>query len=158
MDCHNSHRSLTAALLRHLESEEALLRTALSNVTGLNDALMRGDLTSGRTICTGQPALADALHDAAEARGAAAAALALELGLAPAGVTLAALAEQLPPDLQAEILAARTRLTALTSELTAIQARNANLTAHLRSFFRGVLSEVTAADAPPRYGPTGRRI
>ncbi|QJW97996.1 hypothetical protein FTUN_5576 [Frigoriglobus tundricola] len=127
-------------------------------MTGLNAALLRGDLASGRAICAGQPALADALHTAADARGAAAAALARELGLAAAGVTLAALAERLAPDLQAEILAARTRLTALTSDLTAIQARNANLTAHLRSFFRGVLSELTAADAPPRYGPTGRRI
>jgi hypothetical protein len=150
--------ALTAALLTHLDHEEALLRDAHTNVTGLHAALCRGDLAGGRAICAGQPALAAALRAAAEARATASAQLARELGLSGNGITLAALAARLPEELAAGLLAARTRLTALAADLSIIQARNANLLVHLRSFFRGVLSGLTAADAPPRYGPSGRRL
>jgi hypothetical protein len=158
MHPHHTLHSLTAALARHLAREEELLREALANVTALHAALCRGDLAAGRAVCDGQPALAAGLRGAAEAREAAAARLARDLGLHERGPTLAALAERLPADLAADLWAARTRLTAVAGQLSGIQARNANLVVHLRSFFRGVLSGPTAGDGPPRYGPTGSRL
>jgi hypothetical protein len=145
-------------LLQHLDREEALLRSALLNVTNLHAALCRGDIPAAQAICTGQPALAVALRTAAEERAASAAALATELGLPADGITLTALAAKLPEDEAAGLLTARLHLTALATELGAVQARNANLLAHLRSFFRGVLSGVTAVESPPRYGPSGSRL
>jgi hypothetical protein len=145
-------------LLQHLDREEALLRSALANVTELHAALCRGDLSAAQAICAGQQPLAVNLRATAEERAAEAARLARELGLPGEGVTLAALAAQLPEHLAAGLLGARARFTALAADLSAVQARNANLLAHLRSFFRGVLSGVTAPEAPPRYGPSGSRL
>jgi hypothetical protein len=158
MNPHHSARPLVTTFLQALGREEQLLRDAHANVTELHAALCRGDLSGARATCSGQQQLATALHDAAAARAVTATNLARELGLPGEGLTLSALAAKLPAELAADVLAARTRLSALTSELVAIQARNANLISHLRSFFRGVLSGLPAADAPPRYGPTGRRL
>ena len=144
-------------LLRHLEREEALLRAALAGVTAVSEALRRGDLASAFDA-SAQQALATDLREAAAERAAAAMALGREFGLSGEAVTLANLAAKLSEHYATELLAARERLTALTAEIAAIQARNANLITHLRSFFRGVLSELTAPDAPLRYGPSGSRL
>lgn len=151
------HSPLADTLLRHLGREEALLRTALAGVTAVAEALRRGDLVAAFDA-SAQQALATELRDAANERSAAAIALAREVGLSGESLTLAALAASLPEQHAAELLAARERLTTLTAEMAAIQARNANLITHLRSFFRGVLSELTAPDAPLRYGPSGSRL
>lgn len=144
-------------LLRRLEREEALLRAALAGVTAVSEALRQGDLANAFDA-SAQQALATELHAAANERAAAATALGRELGLSGEAVTLANLAAKLPEQHASELLAARERLTALTAEIAAIQARNANLITHLRSFFRGVFSELTAPDAPLRYGPSGSRL
>jgi hypothetical protein len=151
------HSTLADTLLRHLEREEALLRAALAGVTTVSEALRQGDLASAFDA-SAQQQLATELREAADGRSAAAAALGREVGLSGEATTLANLATKLSEQQAAELRAARERLTALTTEITAIQARNANLITHLRSFFRGVLSELTAPDAPLRYGPSGSRL
>lgn len=151
------HSYLADTLLRHLGREEALLRSALAGVTAVAEALRKGDLATAFDA-SAQQALAVELHAAADQRAAAAVALGREFGLTGEAVTLANLAAKLAAPQAAELIASRDRLTALTGEISAVQARNANLIAHLRSFFRGVLSDLTAPDAPLRYGPSGSRL
>jgi hypothetical protein len=155
MHPHDPHQPPTDALLRHLADEEALLRAALANALALHDALRRGDLPGAQTAARQQGPLAADIAAAGVRRAAAAAALAFTLGLPADGLTLAALAARLAPDLAAGVQSARERLVAVTTDLTAIQARNANLLNHLRSYFRGVLSGLIAPDAPRRYGRSG---
>lgn len=144
-------------LLRHLGREEALLRAALAQAVRAGEALRRGDLASAFDA-NAQQQLANDLREAADQRAAAATALARELGPADEAPALAALAAKLPDPHASELRAARGRLAALAAEIAAVQTRNANLITHLRSFFRGVLSELTAPDAPTRYGPSGSRL
>lgn len=151
------HPSLADTLLRQLGREESLLRTALAGLTDVYEALRRGDL-AGAFSASAQPVFASELREAADARADAAFALAREIGLSGEGLTLSALAARLPDPAAAELLAARDRLTPLAAEIAAVQARNANLITHLRSYFRGVLSDVMAPGAPLRYGPSGSRL
>jgi hypothetical protein len=151
------HSLFADTLLRHLEREEALLRAALAGVTTVSAALRRGDLAAAFDA-SAQQTLGAVLREAAAERTAAATALAREVGLSGEPLALAALAAKLPAPHAAELLAARDRLAAITAEIAAVQTRNANLIAHLRSYFRGVLSDLTAPDAPLRYGPSGGRL
>lgn len=148
---------LTTELLVHLAREDALLRDALACGNEVFAALRRGDLPGAQAAGARYEAAGVSLHDAAPARTAAAAALAKELGLSAQGATLAKLADALPESLAADLRAARARLTAAATELTAVQARNANLLAQLRSYFRGVFADL-GTETPSRYGPTGVRI
>jgi hypothetical protein len=148
---------LADTLLRHLGREESLLRATLTGVTAVCAALRRGDLAAAFDA-SAQQALAPQLRETADDRTAAATALAREVGLVGEVLTLTALAAKLPAPHAAELLAARERLAALTAEVSAVQARNANLITSLRSYFRGVLSDLTAPDAPLRYGPSGSRL
>ncbi len=148
---------LTSALLNHLAREEAVLRDALACGNDVFAALRRGDLPGALATGAKYEAAGVSLHDAAPPRAAAAAALARELGLSAQGVTLAALAAALPDPFAADLRAARARLTAGATELAAVQARNANLIGHLRSYFRGVLADL-GTETPSRYGPTGVRV
>jgi hypothetical protein len=127
-------------------------------VSELHTALLNGDLAGARAISERQGAHATALTAAAVDRAASANALAGVLGLPADGLTLATLAAKLPEPMAAQVLAARARLLVVTSELAEFQVRNANLLNHLRSFFRGVLSDLTGFDAPLRYGPSGSRL
>ena len=158
MHSHHPHQQLLAPFLRHLGSEEALLRDALAGATEVHAALRRGDLAGALAATARQAATGTALGDAAAVRTASATALARELGISADAPTLAALAAKLPDPLAVVVRAARDRLAAVAADLTAVQARNANLVGHLRSFFRGVLSELTAPGAPLRYGPSGGRL
>jgi hypothetical protein len=157
---HSSHpqQSLANNLLNQLASEEALLRSALAGSNEIFAALRRGDLTAALAFSAEQQTHADALHEAAKPRAEAANALACDLGLTGEELTLTTLAAKLPSALAGEMLAARDRLRAVTAELNSIQARNANLLGHLRSFFRGVLTDLTIPTAPQRYGPSGSRV
>lgn len=152
------HSPPADTLLRHLAAEEALLRAALVNLTDVHAALRAGDPAEAQALAAEQPALAAEMHRAAEARAAAAAALAAALGLPGAGGPLAALAERLPPEPAGRLRAARAALRELTDAIAAVQARNANLIGHLRSFLRGALSGPGAPDSPSRYGPSGSRV
>lgn len=158
MHSYHPQQPLANTLLRCLGSEEALLRNALAGVTEIHTALRRGDLAAALALSTEQQAQGEAFHDAAKARSDAATALGRELGMAGEELTLSAFAAKLPETLAVDVRAARDRLAAVTAELTAIQTRNANLLNHLRSFFRGVLSDLTVPDAPQRYGPSGGRL
>ena len=151
------HSPLAATLLEHLACEEALLRAALAGVTDVQAALRRGDLPAALGA-SAQEALAVELQAAGKARATSADALGRAVGLSGEDLTLTALAAKSDAPHAAELLAARDRLAAVAGELVAVQSRNANLIVHLRSFFRGVLSDLTAPDAPTRYGPSGSRL
>lgn len=151
------HSPLAASLLESLRREEELLRAALTTATEVQTALRRGDLPGALDSSTRQW-LAAELHAAGEARTASASALAHALGLSAENLTLTTLAAKLDGPHAAELLAVRDRLKLAAGELAAIQDRNANLVAHLRSFFRGVLSDLTTPDAPVRYGPSGSKL
>jgi hypothetical protein len=121
-------------------------------------ALRRGDLAAVAAAGPHQEAAAAALRAAEADRAAACAEVARAVGLHPDGLTLAAVAARLPDPWAGELAAARARLAAAAHDLAAQQARNANLIRRLRSFFRGVLPSLTAADAPGRYGPSGAPV
>lgn len=151
------HSPLAVSLLESLRREEELLRAALTTAADVQAALHRGDLPAALDSSTKQW-LAAELHAAGEARFASASALAHALGLNAESSTLASLAAKLDGPHAAELLAARDRLKVIAGELAGIQDRNANLVAHLRSFFRGVLSDLATPDAPVRYGPSGSKL
>jgi hypothetical protein len=150
------HSPLADSLVKLLAREEALLRAALDGAADLYDALRKGDLPAALGAST-QDALATELRAAADARAVAAAALARAAGIGAENPSLKELAATLGPPHAAELLAARDRLAAVAADLSEVQSRNANLVNHLRSFFRGVLSDLTPA-APARYGPSGSRV
>ena len=155
---HQPLSTRTTALLRHLEREELLLRESLAKSNELFAALRRGDLPAPQQLSSQQEPLAAALRDAADARSTSAADLAREVGLSGEGVTLANLAAKLPESLAADVAAVRTRLAQVAAELADVQARNANLVGHLRSYLRGVLSGPSGTESPSRYGPSGARL
>jgi hypothetical protein len=148
---------LADTLLDRLAAEEDLLRAALANQQDVYAALRRGDPAEAQALAAEQPARAADMRRAAEARAAASSALARELG-APAAAALADLAARLPAEPAGRCLAVRDVLRALTAEIAAVQARNANLIAHLRSFLRGALTAAGAPEPSSRYGPTGSRL
>jgi len=145
-----------ADLLDHLRDEEFLLRETLASLTELNAGLRAGDLAAVAAARPRQEALAAALAGRNVTRAAVAARLADDLGLPPGTpLTLACLADHLPDEVGADLLAARTRFAALARGIADYQRRNAILVRHLRSYFRGVMAVLAAADAPTRYGPSG---
>lgn len=146
---------LPELFLDRLRVEERLLREAADSLAEVHSALRRGDLASVGAARTRQESLAAALREATIAREDAAARLAAAVGLPAAGLTLSALAARLPEPLAGELQATRDRLTALTTELADRQRRNANLVGYLRSYFRSVLTALTAPGGPTRYGPAG---
>lgn len=148
---------LADTLLDRLAAEEALLRAALANQQEVHTALRRGDPAEAQALAAEQPALAADMRRAAEARAAASAALARGVGL-PEPASLTALARHAPAEPAARLLAVRDVLRVLTAEIGDIQARNANLIAHLRSFLRGALTAAGAPEPSSRYGPTGSRV
>lgn len=145
-----------AELLDHLADEERLLAESLAGLLKLTAALRSGDPVAIADATDGADLLAAAAADRATARQLAADELAQAVGL-PAGATLAALAAALPGH-AAALLDARARLAGLAAEVRAAERRNANLVRHLRSYFRGVMAVLTAADAPTRYGRTGANV
>jgi hypothetical protein len=146
---------LADSLLRHLRDEEALLRESLALLTGVSAALRAGDLGAVAAAQPAQESLAAALQAVHAARLAPVEALAAAVGLPGEGLTLGVLAMRLPEPWADQARKARDRLIAVAAEIAAVQGRNANLIAHLRSFFRGALRALTAADAPVRYGRSG---
>jgi hypothetical protein len=149
---------LSRQLLDRLADEEALLRAAVASAAELHTALRKGDRTHLAAVQAIQENLAARMNSAALARHRAATELAAGLHR-PAGSPpkLASLAEALPEPEAADLLAARDRLATVAGELARWNGRNANLVAHLRSYFRGVLASLTAAGAD-RYGPAGTLV
>ena len=150
-------RPLAEQLLEQLAGEEELLRVARECVMGLYTSLRKGDVPAVHAALPRNEALAARLAAAAEQRQAAATRLAAALGL-PGTASLQQLAAAAPDPFGPQLLAARTALRALTTQVDQFRAANANLIDRLRSFFHDVLSGLTAPDAPARYGPTGNRL
>ena len=150
--------SLLPPFLQLLRVEEQLLRDAGTVLGGVHAALRRGDLAAVMAAGPEQEALAAALSSAESARATLLADLAFAAGVSPDGLTLAVLAAALPEPWAGEVQAARDRLVAVAAEVNDFRLRNANLISHLRSYFRGVLSTLTAVDAPVRYGPSGMHL
>jgi hypothetical protein len=155
---HPTLDSRATEFLRLLASEERLLGEAVATQREVHAALRRGDVAAVTAAQQTQEKLAVALREAAAPREAAARELAALVGLAPDGLTLSLLADRLPEPWAAEVRAARDRLQAAAGEFGELQARNANLVGYLRSYFRGVLSDLTDGGAPARYGPSGGRV
>jgi hypothetical protein len=145
------------ALLAKLQLEETVLQSARQTAMRLYAALRKGDLPTVEAMRPEHEELAASLKAQAADREAAAAALAAALGL-PATASLAELADPLSPPLAEPLHAARERLRALTAQFDQFQTANANLIAHLRSYFRGVLDGFMEEPPPPRYGPTGAAV
>lgn len=152
-----SPRPLVQALLVRLQAEEEVLQSGRQVVLKLYTTLRKGDIPAVEALWPDHERLAADLSARAAERESAAAALAAALGL-PATATLAQLAEPLSPPLAEAVLAARARLRAVAGQVGQFQSANANLIAHLRSYFRGVLSGLTADPPSPRYGPTGSAV
>lgn len=145
-------------LLQLLAAEEQLLRTSTTKAREVHAALRCADLVGVNLLGEQQERLAAELKAASQARLAAAQELSAHLNLSSIPQTLGALADAAPEPLATDLRQARDTFKRLAAEFDAIQTRNANLIGHLRSFFRGVLADVTGDDAPDRYGPTGGRL
>lgn len=122
------------------------------------EALRCGDLAAAEALRSRQEVLAVSLHAAGMDRTEAAEQLAGALGLTANRLTLSLLADHLPEPAASELRGLRERLRDAAGDLAALQRRNANLIGRLRSYFRDVLADLTAADAPVRYGPSGARL
>ncbi|VTR96394.1 flagellar biosynthesis protein : : FlgN [Gemmata massiliana] len=146
---------ITETFLQHLRVEEQFLAEVLAKANDVYAALRAGDMRAANAVTPQLTADAAGLRAASAQRAVVAADLARALGLPVQDLKLTLLVENLPDPLRADVDAARARLTAATAELAAVQTRNANLLAHLRSFFRDVLADLTADDTPARYGPSG---
>lgn len=150
-------RPLAEQLLDQLAGEEELLRQARECVMGLYTVLRKGDMPAVQAALPRNEALTDQLAAQAEQRQATASRLAVALGL-PAETSLQQLAAAVPDPFGPKLLAARTNLRTLASQVDQFRSVNANLIDRLRSFFHDVLSGLTAPDAPARYGPSGNRL
>lgn len=150
-------RPLAEQLLEQLAGEEELLRQARECVMGLYTSLRKGDVPAVHAALPRNETLAARLVAAADHRQAAAARLAAAFGL-PANASLQQIAAATPDPFGPRLLAARTALRALATQVDQFRSANANLIDRLRSFFQDVLSGLTAPDAPARYGPTGNRL
>jgi len=147
---------LLRSFLQRLNAEEELLHAALRVASDLYTALRNGGLASIKDLQPRQDQLATELRSAADRREAEKTRLGRMLGLEPERLTLSLLAKQLGEPWSTDILAARDRLSEITTQLSEFQQRNANLVHHLRSYFRSVLSALTrTAEAPIRYGASG---
>lgn len=122
---------------------------------GLYSALRKGDMPAVQAAIPANDVLAGRLAAAAEQRQAAATRLAAAVGLAGESFTLASLADRTPEPYRSGLRTTRAKLRDLTAQVDQFRAANANLIDRLRSYFRDILSPLTAADAPVRYGPSG---
>lgn len=150
----------TERLLGLLRHEALLLATSKECLLGVHHALRTGDLTALQAAQPHQEKLAADLRDASARRTVAADDLANTLGIPGGDVALTDLADRLPPPLARQLRDVRDTLRNVVAEVVELQRANANLVHTLRSYFRGVLSGLAAADAPSttRYGPTGGRL
>lgn len=122
---------------------------------GLYAALRKGDMPAIQAALPANDSLAGRLAAAAEQRQAAATRLASAVGLAGESFTLALLADRTPEPYRSGLRTTRSKLRELTAQVDQFRAANANLIDRLRSYFRDVLSPLTAVDTPVRYGPSG---
>lgn len=150
-------RPLAEQLLDQLAGEEELLRQARECVMGLYTSLRKGDVPAVQVALPRNEVLATQLASRAEQRQAAAARLAGAVGL-PTTATLQQIAAASPDPFGPKLLAVRSTLRALSTQVDQFRTANANLIDRLRSFFHDVLSGLTAPDAPARYGPSGNRL
>ena len=74
------------------------------------------------------------------------------------GASLRDIGQRLPAEEAARLAAQRDRLQESAQIISQFQSANANLIAHLRSYFRGVLSTLAIEGTPVRYGPSGSRV
>ena len=121
---------------------------------GLYAALRKGDVTAVQHAHPRTEALGDRLQAHADARIATAARLAALLNL-PSDATLQAIAARAPEPFTSRLLAARASLRGLATQVDQFRSANANLIDRMRAFFRDVLTGLTTADTPTRYGPSG---
>jgi hypothetical protein len=151
--------SLTLELRQCLCGQEWLVRTAVETGEALQAAIRGGDPDQIAAAQTTLGKAAATLQQSTDRLLAASAAVSQALGLTGSSrPRLSAIAARLPAPEAGELLAAGRRLARATADLRALQRRNATLINQLRSYFRGVMSALTVADDPVRYGPSGTRL
>ncbi len=151
-------RSAAESLLEQLRLDEDLLTAMRTSVQSLHAALRRGDLPALSGFHAHQERLATEMQFRAKEREATSAILASMVGLPRAGASLRDIGERLPAKDAALLSAQRDRLHESAQIIAQFQCANANLIAHLRSYFRGVLSTLAIEGTPVRYGPSGSRV
>ena len=151
-------RSAAESLLEQLRLEEDLLAATQASVQGLHAALRRGDLPALNGFHAHQERLATEMQFRAKEREVASANLSGMVGLSRPGASLRDIGERLPAEEAARLAAQRDRLHESAQVISQFQSANANLIAHLRSYFRGVLSTLAIEGTPVRYGPSGSRV
>ena len=150
--------SAAESLLEQLRLEVDLLAATRASVQGLHTALRRGDLPALNGFHAHQERLAAEMQLRAKEREAASAKLSGMVGLSRPGASLRDIGERLPDELAGRLEAQRDRLHESAQVISQFQSANANLIAHLRSYFRGVLSTLAIEGSPIRYGPSGSRV
>jgi uncharacterized protein YaaW (UPF0174 family) len=145
-------------LLQHLAIEEQLLQKALKQLSYLHEVLLRGDL---QALVAAQPTgeeLAAELRQLQSERQVVIEQVCIAVGIASHQVTLSQLATHLSEPWAEQLRVMRMGLSQLVKKIAALQGRNANIIAHLRSFICGIMSTLTGVDSPVRYGPSGVRL
>lgn len=154
----NDLQKMTSRLRDFLLREEEVLRHSQESLSRVHKALRRGDLVSLDTARVEQERLASDLRELSTGRMDAARILAHAVGVPVESPALTEIADRLPTGLATEIQTLRDRMRSTVGEVVELQKTNANLIQTLRSYFRGVLSGLTAPETPTRYGPTGGRL
>lgn len=149
-------RALAEQLLDHLRLEEEQLQAAHESLNELYAAFRAGDMVRARAALSEQSSSANQLHSLNETRAVVTVSLGDALGLPPDELTLSAIAAKLGGPLAEQLTDARERLRTISDEMKKITRKNASLVYCLRSYFRGVLAELTRTASPTaRYGPLG---
>jgi FlgN protein len=154
----NDLQQMTNRLRDLLVREEEVLKNSRESLTRVHLALRRGDLESLDTARVEQERLAADLRDLSTGRMDAVRILAHAVGVPVERPALTEIADRLPSAQATELQSLRARMRTTVGEVVELQKTNANLVQTLRSFFRGVLSGLTAPETPTRYGPTGGRL
>ena len=155
----NHHlKELTQRLREYLRREDAFLQESKEALARVHQALKHGDLAQLDQARIEQERLAAELREVSTQRMDAVRVLAHAVGVPMEKPALKDISERLPTDSATELLEIRERLRATVSEVIALQKSNATIVQSLRSFFRGVLSGLSAPETPTRYGPTGARL
>jgi flagellar biosynthesis/type III secretory pathway chaperone len=151
-------RDLTRRLRENLTREDAFLQESKVALARAHSALKHGNLAQLDQARIEQERLAAELRDVSTQRMDVVRVLAHAVGVPMDSPSLKDISDRLPPESARELLEIRDQLRSTVREVITLQKSNATIIQSLRSFFRGVLSGLTAPETPTRYGPTGARL
>lgn len=142
--------------LAHLQQEEALLAETVESLRQIRAALREGALDALKAALDRQARIANASVELRERRTSLRREVSTVLGLSARDVTLTSLAEYLPREVAAHMLACRDRLTGMAAEVDRLNSANAALVGQSLEFLERFLLEMTAGNqAGCRYSGNG---